>query len=272
MKGYFHTSSTKNYLAILARILSGIKVAKPRVIDGRVRLVAKKVPVYIAHAKEYVKSRNSINNPTGSQNIAKVHSIVPQININILDTVPNMLYNTAKNVFYETYDADGIYDRQYSPAPQTIIFEVNLKGGTFSEAFEMEQMIVPYFKPNYVVTIEEMYGKKLSIERDISFTMQTKMTTYDKDVNEISLVLECVAYDYPPQMGDIGDDDIIRTIYVDYTGNRYAITEKEMSELLDGDETLIQHVNEEYITEEDWDVAGNPIERKLIIKGNDDGG
>lgn len=269
MKGYFHTSSTKNYVAILARVLSGIVVAKPRKMsDGTVKLVGKRVPVFIAHAKNYVKSRNAINNPTGNQNIAKVHSVVPQININILDTVPNMLYNTAKNVFYETYDQDGIYDRQHSPAPQTIIFEVNLKGGTFSEAFEMEQLIVPYFKPNYVVTIEEMHGRKLSIERDISFTMQTKMTTYDHDVNEITLVLECVAYDYPPQMNNVGDDNIIRTIFVDVTGNRQAITDGEISELLDGDETLIQHVNDKYITEEEWEVDGKPIEKELIIKGS----
>lgn len=228
MQGYFYNSSTRNYIAMIGKLFSNIYVVKNK--NGVP--VPRRVPVSNADQRKYIKMRDKINSVTSEYNIARVDTILPRINIRLVDIVPNAPYAVGSSVYIDEYGM-----RQYSPTPVRYLFEINVLTNSMSDQLQITEQFLPYFRTHFTISMKEIMGGKVMLERDLLFNWQTTSVSNDvlgdvmgNDLYDWSSLFELSGYVYPPQFYTKDQGDIIKTIYLNFKGDVEIISSTDMEE------------------------------------------
>jgi len=249
MFGFYYNSSIRRYVTLLMALFNHIEVQR---MDGDKRRLIK-VPINYANKEKFVAALNKINMPTSDYDIAKVETILPRMNLTLVDMSYNGQFKTnITNRTLKTVDEAGQIG-QFNPVPYTFLFELGIYTRNADDMFQIVEQILPYFQPHFTCKITELYENKIVIkDRDLNIVIQgiTPDENADGDVStrrhiEWTIMFEMNGWLYPNTKLLTSQ---IKTIYLDFFANS-----KELGESTDDYESVDFQVVPKDVKKEDWD-------------------
>ena len=149
---------------------------------------------------------------------SKVAITLPRLGFEI----QNLAYDPARKLNrvqkFKKAKSSGnkLVDSQYMPVPYNLDFELYAMAKQSDDALQMIEQIVPYFQPDYTVTINDM--SDMGIKRDVPIILNSinYEDNYRGDFNErraiiYTLNFTCKFYLYGP----VTSDKVIKQVQVD---------------------------------------------------------
>lgn len=250
MFGYFYNSSLRRYILMLGDLFSNIQVQRVREDIGKTYI---RVPITYASKEHFMMKLNkwtSVNNEDGP---AKVETILPRINLHLVDMMYNPTYKTGqlnRSAMSNPNSKTGTIS-QYNPTPIKMIFELGIFTRHQNDMFQIVEQIMPYFQPHFNTTMTELFENEITFERDIRITFQS--ISIDEQIDgdkqsrrrlEWSIMFEVNGWLYPPAFDLSGE---IRTIYLDFHANSRELVNEGVFESVDSE------VDPRDVEIEDWD-------------------
>lgn len=247
MFGNWYNSSMRRYIVMMGDLFSHVQIA--RLKDGTINLT--KVPISYGSKERFMMKLGTINSVNSEQKIAKIETILPRMNLNLVDMVYNGQYKTSiQNRVVQTKKDSINTISQYNPTPVKLIFELGIYTRHQDDMFQIIEQIFPYFQPHFNTTITELHENEIKFERDIRVVLQS--TTIDETIEtdnisrrrlEWNLIFEVNAWLYPPVANIEGE---IRSIYLDFFANEKQLTSNGVFESIE------YKVKPDGVSKEDW--------------------
>lgn len=250
MFGYFYNSSLRRYILMLGDLFSNIQVQRVREDIGKTYI---RVPITYASKEHFMMKLNkwtSVNNEDGP---AKVETILPRINLHLVDMMYNPTYKTGqlnRSAMSNPNSKTGTIS-QYNPTPIKMIFELGIFTRHQDDMFQIVEQIMPYFQPHFNTTMTELFENEITFERDIRITFQS--ISIDEQIEgekqsrrrlEWAIMFEVNGWLYPPAFDLSGE---IRTIYLDFHANSRELVNEGVFESVDSE------VDPRDVEVQDWD-------------------
>ncbi|AHI61084.1 tail sheath stabilizer and completion protein [Enterobacter phage PG7] len=235
---------------MLGDLFSNIQVQRVREDIGKTYI---RVPITYASKEHFMMKLNkwtSVNNEDGP---AKVETILPRINLHLVDMMYNPTYKTGqlnRSAMSNPNSKTGTIS-QYNPTPIKMIFELGIFTRHQDDMFQIVEQIMPYFQPHFNTTMTELFENEITFERDIRITFQS--ISIDEQIDgdkqsrrrlEWSIMFEVNGWLYPPAFDLSGE---IRTIYLDFHANSRELVNEGVFESVDSE------VDPRDVEIEDWD-------------------
>ena len=219
--GHFYNSSLRRYIVLMGQLFNNVSVARQRGDETKYT----KVPITYASKERFAAKMNKINSNTSEYDVAKVETILPRMNIHLVDMIYNQMFKTnVTNRRIKYSEEEGATSSaQFNPVPYKFMFELSIYTRHEDEMLQIVEQILPYFQPHFTCKIKELHTNDIVIERDIPITLQS--LAMDEDVEgdrstrrrlEWSLVFELDGWFYPPVNTLKGE---IKTMYLDFEAN-----------------------------------------------------
>lgn len=274
MHGYFYNSSIRQYIILIGDLFSKIIVTREK--EGEI--VYQKVPISNATRENFIKSLDRINNTSTPQTKAKVETVLPRMNVQLID----MMYDaTKKTSMLKNTSKEYLSPTQYNPVPYKFMFEVGIFTRYSKDMFQIVEQILPYFQPHFTTQLTELHGNDVKIERDINIVLQgisldesSDGAITDRRHLEWSLMFEMTGWIYPPSLTN---ENQIRTIYLDFFGDTKQAVDQFESVDFQAPDTVEDITktsdNKAYITDDVIDSIGrikilDEDEYLLTLDGN----
>lgn len=227
MFGHFYNSSIRRYVVMLGALFNHVSVA--RVHDDVVSHV--KVPISCSNKERFIQKLNTINNSSdGNTDFAKIETILPRMNITLVDMIYNPVFKTnISNRQMQTVLAaqKPKTTSQFNPVPYKFLFELGIYTRHEDDMLQIVEQILPYFQPNFSCKITELHENDIKIDRDIQITVQSVSVDEEAEGDrfgrrrlEWQIIFEVDGFLYPP-LKDIHNE--IKTIYVDFFANAHEL-------------------------------------------------
>lgn len=249
MFGHFYNSSLRNYIVLMGDLFSNIRVARKR--EDGVKYI--RVPISYSSKEKFVQALNKRNTITSQEDVAKVETILPRLNLHMVDMIYNSPYKTSIQNRTKTLDRDNNAISQFSPVPYKMIFELGIYTRHQDDIFQIVEQILPYFQPHFNTTITEIHENDIKFERDIRVVYQSLSPDENSDGDpytrrhiEWSLMFEVNGWIYPPVASINGQ---IRTIYLNFHNQSVELTGRDdFTEF----ESVDHQVSPEDVEEAEW--------------------
>lgn len=250
MFGHWYNSSLRRYIVLMGDLFSHIQVARVRE-DSGVKFI--KVPITYASKEKFMMQINKLTAIQSTEDKAKIETILPRINLHLVDITYNAAYKTAQNNRVQVaYSKDPKRTvSQYNPTPIKMMFELGVYTRHQDDMFQIIEQILPYFQPHFNTTITELFDNEIKFDRDIRIVLQSISPdeTIDGDANmrrrlEWSIVFEVNGWLYPPVTEIKGE---IRTIYIDLFANSKELSAEGNFESVDSQVVPLN------VEPQDWD-------------------
>lgn len=247
MFGYFYNSSFRRYTTLLGDLFSNIQVRRQR-SDG-VKFI--RVPITNASKEHFMMKLNKWTSVNSQDDIAKVETVLPRINLRMVDVMYNGQYKTSianKNIRQKNLTS---LVSQYNPSPIKMIFELGIFTRYEDDMYQIVEQIMPYFQPHFNTTMTEQFGNDIPFTRDIRIVFQS--IAMDEQIDgdnlsrrrlEWSIMFEVNGWMYPPVDNIEG---VIRTTYLDFHANVKSLDDEGVFESVDTE------VVPKDVAPEDWD-------------------
>lgn len=246
MHGFFYNSSIRQYIVLMGDLFSKVIVTR----EKKGILEFQKVPISNSTKENFIKSLDKINNINSESGKAKIETILPRLNITLVDMMydatkkTSMLKNTSKEVHSPT---------QFNPVPYKMVFELGIFTRYQRDLYQIVEQILPYFQPHFTTQLTELHNNDVKIDRDINVVLMgvSLDTSSDGAVTERrtlewSLMFEVTGWIYPPS---VVNENQIRTMYIDFFGDTI--------EALDNFESVDVQISPEEITQDEWNGKYN---------------
>ncbi|ADB81663.1 gp15 tail sheath stabilizer and completion protein [Enterobacter phage CC31] len=235
---------------MLGDLFSNIQVQRVREDIGKTYI---RVPITYASKEHFMMKLNkwtSVNNEDGP---AKVETILPRINLHLVDMMYNPTYKTGqlnRSAMSNPNSKTGTIS-QYNPTPIKMIFELGIFTRHQDDMFQIVEQIMPYFQPHFNTTMTELFENEITFERDIRITFQS--ISIDEQIEgekqsrrrlEWAIMFEVNGWLYPPAFDLSGE---IRTIYLDFHANSRELVNEGVFESVDSE------VDPRDVEIQDWD-------------------
>lgn len=218
MFGQFYNSSLRSYVLMMGDLFSHVKVIRQRGDNTYIQAV----PItYGSKERFMIKLNNKINSINNADGPAKVETILPRINLHLVDLVYNSQYKTStlnRRISQQKTGTGTV--SQYSPTPVKMMFELGIYTRHQDDMFQIVEQIMPYFQPHFNTKLTELIDNDISFERDVRVTFQS--ISMDEQVEtdnltrrrlEWTIIFEVNGWIYPPSSDIKGQ---IRTVYLDF--------------------------------------------------------
>ncbi|ARW57591.1 tail sheath stabilizer and completion protein [Kosakonia phage Kc304] len=245
MFGHWYNSSLRRYIVLMGDLFSHVQVARTREDTG-IKFI--KVPITYASKEKFMSQLGKITAIQSTQDKAKVETILPRMNLHMVDLQYNAQYKTALQNRSAARYQDGDPRKsvsQFSPTPVKMIFELGIYTRHQDDMYQIIEQILPYFQPHFNTTITELYTNDIKFERDIRIVFQSAAMDEQFEGDNItrrrlewSIMFEVNGWIYPP-VADISGE--IRTIYIDFFANTKELTPEGIFESVDS-EVVPRHI------------------------------
>lgn len=256
MHGHFYNSSFRRYIVLMGDLFSRIEVERRR--DGVKHW--HRVPITYASKEFFVEKLISKFNINEDNNVAKIDTILPRMNLHLVDIAYNAQKKTGmlNRAIMQNKNSATELVSQYNPVPYKMIFELGIHTRHQNDMYQIVEQILPYFQPHFTTTIKEFNGHELVIDRDINVVIQS--VAVDENVDgpkesmrrlEWSIMFEVDGWIYPPVAEIRGE---IRTIYLDFNATSREFNDNTEFESLDF------QVSPEDVSITEWDKTKAVVE------------
>lgn len=257
MFGYFYNSSIRRYIVLMGQLFNSVQVARER--DGVVSYI--KVPITYSSKERFAIKLNSMLSNMDQSGIAKVETILPRMNLSMVDMIYNPTFKTGVNVRSTTLGAKNTVSRS-NPVPYKLMFELSIYTRFEDDMLQIVEQILPYFQPNFTTRITELHDSLSPVDRDIQITHQSLSMSEEVEGDKMSrrrlqwdLIFEMDGWLYPPIVDLKGE---IKTIYLDFNSNRVELNNEGSFESVD------MEVDPRTAQKESWDGKVKQTESENI--------
>lgn len=211
----FYFGSIRKLTASFGALFDNISIV--RFDENNIAQKTIKVPLaYGPKQKWLVRSKQKDVTNTGPTKNINVGFTLPRISFELTNIQydPNRQNNPLRKT--EKTDPNDTNRRYYqrAPVPYDVSFDVHIIVKNTEDGFQIIEQILPYFTPDYSITIEEI--PTLDIKKDIPiiYTGITGQDSYDGSFNDFRVITWTLsfvakAYFYPP----VTDGEVIKTVF-----------------------------------------------------------
>jgi len=208
---YFYHSSIRRFVAVFGSLFNDIKVIHQNGAQQRVPLSYGPKDKFLARLDEQV----DLEAP-------KVAIKLPRMSFEIL----NMTYDTQSKL---NRNNRIIVDESvlYTYAPYNISMSLSIMAKTQDDALQIIEQIIPYFQPEYTVTIKEGVSDLLKTDIPITLNSIDMTEDYEGDFMNRRAIIYTLSFDakvrfYGPVLRTgVIKKVSVRTIDTENTNNRY---------------------------------------------------
>lgn len=225
MFGFWYNSSLRNYIVLMGALFNHVQVMRVR--GDKQKFI--KVPITYSSKEKFLAAMGKYNNPLSQEEVAKVETILPRMNLSLVDLQYNGIRKTSTTVAEKMSQLQSPHKSivQFNPVPYRLMFELGVYTRYEDDAFQIAEQILPYFQPHFNCKITELHRNEIKIDRDIKISMQSVSpdTSFEGEANqrrhiEWSFMFELQGFIYPPVDNLKGE---IRTVYTDFFANTNAL-------------------------------------------------
>lgn len=207
---YFYHEKIRKCVSIFGRMFNNLYVLRKNSSGAVISQV--KVPLsYAPKAKYLERLRENPDLDTDT----KVAIKLPRMSFEITAFTYDTSRQLAKTSNFNTVGS-GPANRQkfFAPVPYTINFQLNIYAKTQDDALQVVEQILPYFNPQYTLTIKPFLIEYPTFKEDIPIAIQAVSFTDDFDGQLETRRTIIYTLDFEMKVsfhGPIENKDIIRT-------------------------------------------------------------
>ena len=207
---YFYHEKIRKCVSIFGRMFNNLYVLRKNSSGAVISQV--KVPLsYAPKAKYLERLRENPDLDTDT----KVAIKLPRMSFEITAFTYDTTRQLAKTSNFNTVGS-GPANRQkfFAPVPYTINFQLNIYAKTQDDALQVVEQILPYFNPQYTLTIKPFLIEYPTFREDIPIAIQAVSFTDDFDGQLETRRTIIYTLDFEMKVsfhGPIENKDIIRT-------------------------------------------------------------
>jgi len=207
---YFYHEKIRKCVSIFGRMFNNLYVLRKNSSGAVISQV--KVPLsYAPKAKYLERIRENPDLDTDT----KVAIKLPRMSFEITSFTYDTTRQLAKTSNFNTIGS-GPANRQkfFAPVPYTINFQLNIYAKTQDDALQVVEQILPYFNPQYTLTIKPFLVEYPTFKEDIPIAIQAVSFTDDFDGQLETRRTIIYTLDFEMKVsfhGPIENKDIIRT-------------------------------------------------------------
>ena len=171
---YFYNGSIKKIVAVFGTIFNNISVAR---LEGGKMVGISRVPLAYGPRERFLARvpSNDINDP--------VHVAIKMPRMSF--EITSMGYDSASKLnrlnSIITHAENGTATRTYQSTPYKIGFQLSILAHHQDDALQIFEQIVPYFNPEYSVTVKDLEGENTLTDIPITLTSTSFSDDYEGD-------------------------------------------------------------------------------------------
>jgi hypothetical protein len=165
---YFYHEKIRKCVAIFGRMFNDIYIIRKNSSGGGTSQL--KVPLSYAPKRKYLERINENNDLT---NDTKVALKLPRMSFEITNFAYDTSRQLTKTSTFNTVGTDNTNRKKFfPPVPYTINFQLNVYAKSQDDALQVVEQVVPYFNPQYTLTIKPFPDDYPDFKEDIPIIIQ----------------------------------------------------------------------------------------------------
>ena len=224
---YFYHQRIRKAVAIFGSLFNDIYVVR-RNANNSVRS-QEKVPLSYAPRRDFIDRINQMQDGENNERIVAIK--LPRMSFEIIGMnydanrqLPKMNKCTVAPTSF-----DGTAQRIFTPVPYTIQFQLSVYAKNQDDALQIVEQILPYFTPQYTVTVKPVDGLDVKEDTPINLTGITFSDDYEAPLESRRTIIYTL------------DFDMKLSLYKDTNDNGKIITESEI-DLFDLDSNELSEI------------------------------
>lgn len=240
---HFYHQRIRKAVAVFGSLFNNLYVVRKNNTGGIISQV--KVPLSYAPRRDFIDRIEQMNN--GEDNERKVAIKLPRMSFEIIGMnydatrqLPKMNKCTVAPTSY-----DGTATRIYTPVPYAIQFQLSIYAKSQDDALQIVEQILPYFTPQYTVTVKPIDDYDVKEDTPIALTGITFSDDYEAPLENRRTIIYTLDFEMKISLykstGDTGkvisraDIDIMdlegEELFSTVTATRFDVTTE--TEILD---------------------------------------
>ena len=170
---YFYHQRIKKSVSLFGSMFNNIYILRKTAANQGISTI--KVPLSYAPRRKYIE--RLLENPDLDTD-SKVAIKLPRMSFEIISLTYDSTRQLSKVNKYILPASDTTKSKFYSPTPYIIGFQLNIYAKTQDDALQVVEQIIPYFSPQYTLTIKPIAGFD-TIKEDVPVILQSVTFTDD---------------------------------------------------------------------------------------------
>lgn len=219
---YFYNQHLRKSVAIFGTLFNNINIVK-RDANGNI-LSNQKVPLAYGPKQKFLA--RLLEEP--DLLAPEVALRLPRMSFEITSISYDTQAKVNKNIKLQTPSVHGV-NTIYTGAPYVLSMQLNIIGKTQDEVLQITEQILPYFNPEYIVTVREI--PEINLVRDIPILLQsvTMSDDYEGEFEQRRTLIYTLDFTmrvqfFGPVQKDIGVIKDATTNFRDYDSNKKIST------------------------------------------------
>lgn len=190
---HFYHQRIRKAVAVFGSLFNNIYVVRTNAAGASLSQV--KVPLSYAPKRDFVARIDAMN--VGEDAERQIALKLPRLSFEILamqyDPARQMPRTNSCVVYPDGYDAGA--SKLYTPVPYIISFQLNAYAKTQDDALQIVEQILPYFTPNYTVTIKPLSDYDVVEDSPITLTGITFSDDYEAPLESRRSIIYTMDFD-----------------------------------------------------------------------------
>ena len=190
---HFYHQRIRKAVAVFGSLFNDIYVVRKDAAGNTLSQV--KVPLSYSPKRDFVARIDAMNNGENAER--QIALKLPRLSFEILamqyDASRQMPRTNACVVFPDDYDAGA--SKLYTPVPYVVSFQLNAYAKTQDDALQIVEQILPYFTPNYTVTIKPLNDFEVVEDSPITMTGITFSDDYEAPLENRRSIIYTMDFD-----------------------------------------------------------------------------
>lgn len=190
---HFYHQRIRKAVAVFGSLFNDIKIVRKNSNGNIISQV--KVPLSYAPKRDFLARIDAMNNGEDAERQVAVK--LPRMSFEILA----MQYDAARQLpktnscirYPTTYDGTG--SRIYTPVPYLISFQLNIYAKSQDDALQVVEQILPYFTPQYTVTVKPLDDFDVTEDTPITLTGTTFSDDYEAPLEARRTIIYTLDFD-----------------------------------------------------------------------------
>lgn len=190
---HFYHQRIRKAVAVFGSLFNNIYVVRTNAAGAS--LSQTKVPLSYAPKRDFVARIDAMNDGENAER--QIALKLPRLSFEILamqyDPARQMPRTNSCVVYPDGYDAGA--SKLYTPVPYIISFQLNAYAKTQDDALQIVEQILPYFTPNYTVTIKPLSDYDVVEDSPITLTGITFSDDYEAPLESRRSIIYTMDFD-----------------------------------------------------------------------------
>ena len=170
---YFYHQRIKKCVALFGSMFNNIHIVRKNAANDGISTI--KVPLSYAPKRKYLE--RLLENPNLDTD-SKIAIKLPRMSFEIISLNYDPTRQLSKVNKFSLTSSTNLKTKFYSPTPYIVAFQLNVYAKTQDDALQVVEQILPYFSPQYTLTIKPI-AEYTAITEDVPIILQSVSFTDD---------------------------------------------------------------------------------------------